>query len=65
MRLGIISEAPLLTTGFGVVADQFARQLAVRGWDVSCFGIGFTGRVDCQRPYRMWLSGRLAYVCRS
>jgi len=59
MKIGIISESPLMATGFGVACDQFARQLSSRSWDVTCFGLGFTGLIGTlDYPYRIWLSGR-------
>lgn len=55
MRIGVISDSPLLTTGFGVEAYQTASALAEAGHDVACFGL--KGKADDAAddlPFRVW-----------
>ena len=56
MRIGIISDSPLLTTGFGVEADQIARALTGAGHEVACLGLkGCARRDECSGlPFRVW-----------
>src|SRR5687768_188664 len=39
MKVGIISHAPTVTTGFGVTCRQLALALIYAGHEVVCFGI--------------------------
>jgi glycosyltransferase involved in cell wall biosynthesis len=38
MKVGIISDSPAVTTGYGIVTDQCCRALLEAGHDVICFG---------------------------
>jgi glycosyltransferase involved in cell wall biosynthesis len=38
MRVGIVSDSPALTTGYGIVTDQCCRALLEAGHEVTCFG---------------------------
>jgi glycosyltransferase involved in cell wall biosynthesis len=53
MRVGIVSDSPAVTTGFGIVTDQCCRALLARGHEVVCFG--FKDRQESPE--------RLSYPC--
>lgn len=55
MKLGIIADSPLLTTGFGVECREVAEALAQAGHDVTCFGLKGSAddRVD-GLAFRIW-----------
>lgn len=38
MKVGVVSDSPAITTGFGVVTDQCCRALLEAGHEVTCFG---------------------------
>jgi glycosyltransferase involved in cell wall biosynthesis len=42
MTIAVLSDAPVLTTGFGVTTRQIADALHDAGWDVACFGLKAT-----------------------
>jgi len=54
MKLGIISDSPLLTTGFGVEAYQVASALAEAGHDVVCFGLKGRAGDKADGIFRVW-----------
>jgi glycosyltransferase involved in cell wall biosynthesis len=58
-KVGIISESPSLTTGFGVTCNKIVEGLARAGYQVSCFGINASGETfDRTRyPCRIWAVG--------
>jgi hypothetical protein len=60
MKIGMISEAPFLSTGFGVTGNQIAQSLAFAGHDISYFGIGAIGEIFDRSlyPYKIWTVGR-------
>ena len=48
MKIGVVSDSPAITTGYGVVTDQCCRALLDAGHTVTCFGFK-----DCEsNPYR-------------
>ena len=55
MKIGIISDSPLLTTGFGVEAFQAATALTNAEYEVVCFGLKgkATDNTD-NLPFRIW-----------
>lgn len=60
MKVGLISEAPALTTGFGQTSRQIASGLVDKGHTVVCFGIGVSGEVFDRDayPYKIWAVGK-------
>ena len=46
MKIGIIADSPLLTTGFGIESYQIASALADVGYEVACFGLKGVGSDD-------------------
>jgi glycosyltransferase involved in cell wall biosynthesis len=60
MKIGIISEAPILTTGFAGVSNQIGLALSKAVYDVVYFGIGVIGEVfnRNKKPYRVWTVGK-------
>ncbi|MBD2771525.1 glycosyltransferase family 4 protein [Iningainema tapete] len=62
MRIGIISEAPSITTGFGVTCNQIIRALVQAGHYVACFGLGLFGETfdRSKFPCRIWAAGGYA-----
>jgi glycosyltransferase involved in cell wall biosynthesis len=59
LNLAVISESPFMTTGFGVSCRNYCAQLSNIGWNIYCFGVGFTGFVpDRKLPFKVWFSGR-------
>jgi glycosyltransferase involved in cell wall biosynthesis len=56
MKIGIISDSPTVTTGFGITTDQIARGLAAAGHEVVCFGIKAYGETfdRSSYPFRIW-----------
>src|SRR4051812_42673333 len=54
MAVGILSDAPTLTTGFGRTTDRIGRSLIAFGYDVRCFGLK-ARRSDINRgPLHVW-----------
>lgn len=39
MTIAVLSDAPTLTTGFGVTTRRIVDALHAAGWDVACFGL--------------------------
>ncbi len=64
MKIGIISQSPSVTTGFGIVCGQIAYALASANHEVVCFGIGAFGETFDRRkfPYRIWAVGEYNLV---
>jgi len=60
MRVAILSDPPMKTTGFSVAADRFARELCGRGAEVTYLCIGVSGMITPgQYPYRLWAAEKL------
>ena len=58
MKVGILSDSPTVTTGFGIITNQIAHALAARH-EVVCFGIK-AWRETFDRnvlPFRVWNGG--------
>lgn len=62
MRIGIISEAPSMTTGFGVTCHQIMQALVQAGHYVACFGLGLSGETfdRSKFPCKIWAAGGYA-----
>lgn len=62
MRIGIISEAPSITTGFGVTCNQIIWALVEAGHYVACFGLGLFGETfdRSKFPCKIWAAGGYA-----
>lgn len=60
MKIGLISESPSLTTGFGITSKQIACGLVEGGHEVVCFGIGAIGeKFDrTELTFRVWAVGK-------
>lgn len=58
-KIGIISESPTLTTGFGTTSKQIALGLCSAGYEVAVFGIGAIGETfdRSKYPYTIWTVG--------
>lgn len=58
MKIGIISESPTLTTGFGITCKQIATHLCQKNV-VACFGIGEFGETFDRKKYdyNIWTVG--------
>src|SRR4030042_1078874 len=56
MKIGIIADSPLLTTGFGIESYQIASALADVGYEVVCFGLKGVGSDDfnLKLPFNIW-----------
>jgi glycosyltransferase involved in cell wall biosynthesis len=55
VKLGVIADSPLLTTGFGLECREVAEALAQAGHDVVCFGLkGNVGDTVDDSPFRVW-----------
>ncbi len=56
MNIGIIADSPLLTTGFGIEADQVASALTEAGHNVVCFGLKGSMSTDgaSTLPFAIW-----------
>lgn len=59
MKVGIISESPTATTGFGTTCRYIASGLAQAGFDVSVFGINAFGETFERNKYayKIWAVG--------
>jgi glycosyltransferase involved in cell wall biosynthesis len=59
MRIGVFSDSPTVTTGFGITTNQVAHALADAGHDVVCFGLKAAGETfDRGRfPFKIWTVG--------
>jgi glycosyltransferase involved in cell wall biosynthesis len=59
MRIGLISDAPTCTTGFGRTTFHIASALAAAGHDVACFGFKAVGQTfdPADYPFRIWTVG--------
>ncbi|MBC2714990.1 MAG: glycosyltransferase family 4 protein [Desulfobacteraceae bacterium] len=56
MKIGIIADSPLLTTGFGIESYQVASALTEAGHEVVCFGlkgVGSDGSASTL-PFHVW-----------
>ena len=62
MRIGIISEAPSMTTGFGVTCNQIMWALVQAGHYVTCFALGLSGETfdRSKFPCTIWAAGGYA-----
>ncbi len=60
MKIGIISESPSLTTGFGIVCNQMVQGLAQAGHEIACFGIRAFGETfdRSKYPCKIWAIGK-------
>ncbi len=64
VRIGVISDSPALTTGYGIVTDQCCRALLAAGHEVRCFGFkdvannqkrqAYACRIDPIDPFERW-----------
>ena len=64
MRIGVVSDSPALTTGYGIVTDQCCRALLAAGHEVRCFGFKdvadnpsrqtYACRIDPIDPFERW-----------
>ena len=55
MKIGIIADSPLLTTGFGIEAYHAASALDEAGHEVVCFGLkGADSDGTANLPFRIW-----------
>ena len=56
MKVGVISESPLLTTGYGVPTRHLCQRFHAAGHDVTCLGIHQVafGYHENTLPYRVW-----------
>ncbi len=56
MKVGVISESPLLTTGYGVPTRHLCQRFHQSGMDVACLGIHQVafGYHEHTLPYRVW-----------
>jgi glycosyltransferase involved in cell wall biosynthesis len=57
MKIGIIADSPLLTTGFGIESYQVASVLTESGHKVVCFGLKGSRSDEyaaSQLPFRIW-----------
>lgn len=59
MKIGIISQSPSITTGFGIVCSQIANALAFANYEVVCFGVSAFGETfdRSKYPYKIWAVG--------
>jgi glycosyltransferase involved in cell wall biosynthesis len=59
-KIGVISDAPNLTTGFGITCRNIVIGLAESGYEVVCFGIGLIGDTLDRSlyPCRIWAAGQ-------
>lgn len=53
MKIGIISQSPLWTTGFGVTCNRIAHSLINSGHTVCCFGLG-EGEDSNEYPFKIY-----------
>jgi glycosyltransferase involved in cell wall biosynthesis len=51
VKIGIVSDSPALTTGYGIVADQCCRALLAAGHSLTCFGFKDTEENPRRRAY--------------
>ncbi|MBN8567867.1 MAG: glycosyltransferase family 4 protein [Flavobacteriales bacterium] len=58
-NIGIISQSPTLTTGFGITTKKIADFLHAKGYQVSCFGIDQIGETFERNNfmYKIWTVG--------
>jgi len=56
MKVGVISESPQLTTGYGVPTRHLCQRFHDAGFDVTCLGIHEVafGYHENTQPYRVW-----------
>jgi glycosyltransferase involved in cell wall biosynthesis len=59
MQVGIISDSPSVTTGFGVTCYQIVNALAEHGHKVACFGLWAVGETfnRAKYPCKIWPVG--------
>ena len=60
MKIGVISEAPTLKTGFGTTCSVLVSALASNGHEVAVFGIGAFGETFNRSSYpaKIWAVGK-------
>jgi glycosyltransferase involved in cell wall biosynthesis len=56
--IAFVSDAPTLTTGFGVTTARMAGALDAAGWRPVCFGLKATPADIGQTPYPIWAADR-------
>lgn len=72
MRIGVVSDSPALTTGYGIVTDRCCQALLAAGHDVACFGFkdrrdnparhAYAAPIEPIDPFEKWHPKLRAFV---